>query len=136
MIHYNIQPEIGRLGIGGSFENKKFIISLSIALFIASFIDTGLQIGFNFFSPFLLVDDLAILTIAFILIFFTLKVKSVIRNWLVVLILFVCIVGVALRFYGMIQFKSLTMFSIVFFLGFVRTLILLLCLLISCGLWK
>ena len=61
-INNNNQPQKGRPERGTLLKNKKFLMSLVIILIIVTLIDTGLQIGFNFFSPFLLADDLAILT--------------------------------------------------------------------------
>jgi len=132
-INYNNQPQIGRPKRGRLLANKKFLMFLAIILIIVPFIDTGLQIGFNFFSPFLLVDGLAILTIAFILIFFIVKGKLVNRRWLGALTVFVWFVGFGVRGFGMTQFESGIMVAIEFFVTAIRTFALFFCIPFTCN---
>ena len=113
-------------------DSKKYLMCLSIILIIVFFIDIGLQIGFQFFSPFLLIDDFAILTMAIIYIVFIKKNKQINNGWLGALTVFVWFVGFGVRGYAMTLFESSAMIGIDFFLTGVRTFDLFFCIPLTC----
>ena len=131
-INYTYRPQRARPK-KGVCDTRKCLMCLSIILIIVFFVDIGLQIGFQFFSPFLFIDDLAILTISIIYIVFIKKGNSFNKCWLGPLTVFVWFVGFGVRGFGMTLFESSVMTGIEFFLTGIRTFDLFFCIPSTCG---
>ena len=131
-IKYTYRPQRARPK-NSICDSRNYLMCLSILLIIVFFVDIGLQIGFQFFSPFLFIDDLAILTIAIIYIVFIKKGKSFNNCWLGPLTVFVWFVGFGIRGFGMTLFESNAMIGIEFFLAGIRLFDLFFCIPLTCG---
>ena len=113
-------------------DQKKFLIVLSIILFIVVFTEVGLQIHFNYFSLYLCIDDILILTMAIIYIVFTIKGKPVMNYWIGTPTVLIWFVGIGLRIKALAILREGIMFGVDLISGIIRCIDMYFCMTLTC----
>ena len=132
-IYYNSQPQI-TLQRNNCFQNPITAIIFSILLIIVVIVDLILQISIEI-SPFLLIDDAGLLTIAITFLILICTKKSVGHPAFGAATVIFCLVGFGLRGLGVSQFEEPAdnTNSSFFFLTIVRTFVIFFCIPIACN---
>ena len=87
-------------------ENPRTLMIMSIILILIVIADASLEIGFKFFSPFILGDDIAILTMAITYLILIAKRRSTNHPALGAVTVFVWFVGFGVKGFGMTKAPS------------------------------
>ena len=134
-IDNNIQDDEQTLKERSVVQNKnasKTLAGLSIILIIIIIIDIIFQITGEF-NPYALGDDAAILILSIVFFYFVFKHKPFNNSELIVFTIFIWLAGAALRWYGVIQYKNSDISRIAIGLLVARTIILFLCIPLTCA---
>ena len=107
-------------------QNKKIIICLSVLLIIFFIVDLMFQL-IQVLNLFILIDDVAILFMAIIYLFLSIKGKPLNHFMIRYGTIFVWFVGFSLRGFGSFFLRKASISLAYFFLTIVRTFILFLC---------
>ena len=130
-IYYNSQPQI-TVQRTNCFQNPITVIIFSILLIIVVIVDLILQISIEI-SPFILIDDAGLLTIAITFLILICTKKSVGHPALGAATVIVWFVGFGLRGVGMSQFEEPDNTISFFFLTAIRTFVIFFCIPIACN---